>query len=224
MKVVRALALLGSLLAVLVLASPASAAGWGARWEMNETSGPMVDSSGNGNNLSSIGPGIRRNGSSYYFASPAQVPNRGVITVPDSATLRPGTRAFSISARVKPQYGDKNIVQKGTYSPSGNQWKLEIVDKSYNCVFKGSNGDFRVGNATGVHGTVKAGVWQTVTCRRTSNSIELVVDGTVRASRSANPGTISTWGKAATIGGKPNCSSNCDLYTGYIDWIHITSP
>lgn len=207
----------------MAFATPASAAGWGANWQMNEKSGSMKDSSGNGNASSSIGAGISRNGSLYYFASPVSNPDRGVISVPDSASLRPGSRAFSIEARIKPQAGDRNIAQKGAFSGTGHQWKMEIVGSAYNCVFKGSNGDQRVGNATGVKNTVKAGVWQTVACRRTATSIQLLVDGQVKASKTANPGSIGTWGKPVTIGGKTSCGSHCDLYVGSIDSIKITS-
>lgn len=207
-----------------LLVTPASAAGWGVNWQMNEESGPMLDSSGNGNASSSVGAGISRNGSIYYFASPNSNPSRGVITVPDSPSLRPGTRAFSIEARIKPWRGDRNVIQKGTYSANGHQWKLEIVGNAYNCVFHGGGGDQRVGNATGVKDTVKAGMWQTVICRRTATEIQLLVDGQLKARKVANPGFIGTFGKPVTIGGKSDCGTHCDLYAGYMDSIQVTSP
>lgn len=89
-------------------------------------------------------------------------------------------------------------------------------------MFKGSNGDMRVGNATGVKGTVRPGVWQTVACRRTASEIQLLVDGQIRARRAANPGTISTFGKALTIGGKTGCSYQCDYFVGEADWVRIS--
>jgi len=207
---------------VMLLATPASAAVWGANWQMNETSGAMRDSSGNNSNSSSIGAGISRNGSSYVFAAPGGPGSRGIITVPDKANLRPGTGTFTIEARLLPKIGDRNIVQKGTYSSTAHQWKMEIVNSSYNCIFKGSGGDQRVGNATGVKNTVKPGVWQTVKCERTPTQIRLVVDGQVRATKNANPGSIGTSGKPVTIGGKANgCGTHCDWYVGSIDYIKV---
>lgn len=202
---------------------PASAAGWGATWRMEETSGSMRDSSGHGNGSSSLGAGITRTGWTYQFADPAAGP-RGYVTVPDSASLRPGARPFTVEARVRSWTGDRNIVQKGLHSASGHQWKLEIAGDAYTCVFHGTGGEVRVGRATGVVGTVKTGVWQTVACRRTPTSVQLLVDGQVRASRVADPGFISTLGKPVTIGGKSGCTTNCDFFVGTIGQVTVSSP
>ncbi len=206
------------------LATPAHAAGWGAIWEMNEKQGQMIDSSGNGNNSTSIGAGIVRGGVRYQFKSPAEVPSRGVVTVADKASLDPGTDPFSIIAVLTPTMGgDRNIVQKGGYTASGAQWKMEIVGNAYNCVFKGTLGDHRVGNATGVKNTVILNNEQTVVCKRTATHIQLWVNGQLKASKAANPGSIAN-AKAMTVGGKTDCGSDCDFFVGGINSLKLTKP
>src|SRR5205823_5033303 len=61
---------------------------YASNWQMNETSGPMIDSSGNGNHSSLIEAGVTRtDGATYHF-------DKGRVEVPSSSTDTPGSRDF----------------------------------------------------------------------------------------------------------------------------------
>ena len=102
--------------------SHAATAAYGANWQMNETTGPMTDSSGNGNNSSSVEIGVTRDGSVYHFA-------RGRVMVPSHPSTTPGSRDFTLTARIhlKSTSGGENWVQKNTYSLHGQQIKIETA-------------------------------------------------------------------------------------------------
>jgi len=123
-------------LGLLAVASPAMAAGsTAADWQMNEKTGPMKDSSGNGNN-SSMMSGVTRNGSTYHFNG------TGRVVVPTSASLVPGSRNFTLTARLHLTQlgGGQNFVQKNTYSQSGTQIKLETSGNHLHCRVAGNSG------------------------------------------------------------------------------------
>src|SRR5688572_22897122 len=82
-------------MALVLMASPA----WAvllkaADWQMNETSGQMIDSSGNGNNGSPIS--VRRTGSKYVFNG-----STSHVFVPDDDSLDPQANDITLTARVK---------------------------------------------------------------------------------------------------------------------------
>ena len=210
-----------ALSATTALAAPAWAAAGGASWQMNEASGPIQDSLGS-NERGTLGTGVTHTalpGGGRGLSFKAQ----GVVRVADAESLRPGNRNITLEARIRPsQLGDRNIVQKGLFSPSSQQYKMELVGGAFNCVFKGTGGDQRVGNATGVKNTAKAGVWQTVQCRKTGTSISLVVNGVTKATKRVNAGSIGTYGKPLTIGGKIDCGDECDYYLGYVDYVKVS--
>lgn len=208
-----------ALLLTPLLAGTASAAPAGASWGFNETSGPVLDSV-NGN-TGSIGTGITRvaypdGGRGLYFSG------KGVVTVPDSPSLNPYNANVTLEVRVKPvTLDDRNLLQKGQYSAAGQQYKLELVGSSWNCAFKGSAGAASAGFGSNVRGTATKGVWQVVTCRKTATSVQLLVDGVVKATTNVAVGSIGTVGKPVTIGGKINCT-HCDLYVGSMDRASVT--
>ena len=92
----RALFLASFVLAValMLMASPAWAALLkAADWQMNETSGQMIDSSGNFNNGTPTD--VRRTGSTYVFNG-----STSRVVVADNDSLDPAARDITLTARV----------------------------------------------------------------------------------------------------------------------------
>lgn len=201
-------------LGIIAVASPATAAGsTAANWQMNETTGPMMDSSGNGNN-SSMMSGVTRNGSTYHFAG------KGRVVVPNSTSLIPGSRDFTLTARLHLTQvgGGQNFVQKNTYSQSGTQIKLEISGKHLHCRVAGNSAVASVWG-WGAAPTLLTG-FHTVSCVKTATSVTLKLDNKSWTQHVA-VGTITT--KAPmTVGGKYPCSRDCDYTFGDFDWVTYT--
>src|SRR5689334_9334377 len=88
---------------------------YGADWQMNETTGPMIDSSGNHNNSTIIEPGVTRDGSVYHF-------DNGRVEVPSSPSDTPGARDFTLTARIHlDEIVSMNYVQKGVHTLTGQE-------------------------------------------------------------------------------------------------------
>src|SRR5918997_4345051 len=78
----------------LLMAAPAGAALLPATlWEMNDTTGPMIDSSSNNNHGTPTD--VVRNGSHYVFNG-----STSRVAVPDDASLDPGGNDITLRARV----------------------------------------------------------------------------------------------------------------------------
>src|SRR5215213_9074637 len=171
----RTVLLGATVLVVLLLAAPSYAdvlLKKAADWQMNETSGQMIDSSGNEN--SGDPTDVRRTGSRYVFNG-----STSYVTVPDSDSLDPAEKDITLTARVKvtdaPMDDDSyDIVRKGLSGRPGGDYKMEIkraadptVGKLH-CLFKGSGGTVdEVARADIVDGE-----WHTLECIKTSASVE----------------------------------------------------
>ena len=172
------------------VATTAGATGTGTRalWHMDEKSGStMVDSSGNGHNgsLSSIQLGVAGfSGTAYGFS-------RSTVTVPSASDLNPGSQTITVTIHMKttsaPAHPDWDLFRKGQYTTSGGEWKMEYQPNGQaSCGFKGSGGYSEL--AAGP--SLKNGQWHTVSCRKTSSQIQVIIDGQT-FSKSANIGTIA---------------------------------
>jgi len=138
--------LLVGLLVVLVMASSSPA--WAvvlanaANWRMNETSGPMIDSSANGNN--GTPRHVVRTGSTYVFNG-----TTSRVVVPDHASLDPASKDINLRASVMVSGGpldddSYDVVRKGFVTTEGGYYKIEIkrvrADPTIgrlHCLFKG---------------------------------------------------------------------------------------
>src|SRR3712207_2218920 len=163
----------------MIVASPAALAVLvkAADWQMNEPSGPMIDSSGNGNDGTPTD--VVRTGSTYVFDG-----STSHVVVPDDDSLDPAANDITITARVKVN-GESldddsyNIVRKGLSTTAGGDYKMEIKWKTdptvgrLHCLFKGSGG--RVNREARVD--VVDGEWHTLECSKTSESVVARVDG-----------------------------------------------
>lgn len=194
--------------------TPASAASFGGSWQLNEKSGAAVDSSGNGNNGTLHG-GITRTGTQYRFDG-----STGYVSVPDSSTLDPGsgnitlTVKFSLDGNPTPSGNDYDLARKGLGSTTGGDYKAEVLDTGKGfCHFRGSqhSADLTGGSNLG-SGT------HTLKCVKTSSSVSLLVDGSVKATRSVTVGSISN-SSGVSIGAKPGD----DFTDGYVDYVTIST-
>ena len=199
--------------AALALATPASAAGsTAANWQMNEKSGPMRDSSGHGNNSSGM-MNVTRNGKVYHFAG------SGRVVVPNSNSLIPYARNFTITARIHlTKVADQNFVQKNTYSNRGTQLKLESSGKHLHCRVAGTNGVASVWG-WGAAPTLLNG-FHTLSCIKTATSVTLKLDNRTWTKK-ISVGKVTTRAPMS-IGGKYPCKRDCDFTYGDIDWVKYT--
>ena len=209
---------------VLVLVTPAQAATTtAALWHMD--SDPMADSSVNGNDgtttdVTVIPDGASGNG--YRFAGP-----NSHVTVPDSASLNPGTADFSYTLHVRftvvpnATVGDYDLIRKGLAGTTGGEWKMEILANSTRtagnpfCLFKDN-----AGHTDSIRGSqdLADGTWHTVTCAKSSSANTLVVDGVSRISTPAAPLGSITNSAPVIVGQK---WGGGDQYTGDMDEVSI---
>ncbi len=203
-------------LAVVAPIGTAVAAGKGAVWQMDESSGATVmrDSSGNGNH-GKIPSGVSPGGGVFTFKGTSRV------QVPHDTTLNPGSADFSFSARVKRTGGneDPNIIQKGQTDAPGGYYKIDYYNGRVNCKLVGSSGY----KTLVVSANISDGQFHTIRCTKTATKVRLDVDpGTTIAKSSAVGVTIGSIAniKPLTIGGKINCTS-CDFFTGQMQWARV---
>jgi hypothetical protein len=190
----------------------ASAATFGASWQFNETSGLASDSTGNGNSGTLHG-GIRRTGTSYDFDG-----STGYVSVPDSSTLDPGAGDIALSVRFNvdpvPRGYDFDLVRKGLSTTTGGDYKAEVLYGGRAlCHFRGSQSSATITGGSGLEtGT------HVLKCVKTATSVQLLVDGSVKAAKTITVGSISN-GSGVPLGAKPGD----DFTNGVIDFIAITT-
>src|ERR671921_1895277 len=133
-----------TVIVVLLLAAPsyADVLLTGADWQMDETSGQMIDSSGNNND--GTPKDVRQRGSRYVFNG-----STSYVAVPDSDSLDPLEKDITLRARVMvpdaPMDDDSyDVVRKGLAGRPGGQYKMEIKRAAadptvgkLNCLFQG---------------------------------------------------------------------------------------
>jgi Laminin G domain len=172
---VPAVALAAASIVVLFAANAQAAPVTVGLWHLNEARGATVarDSTSPANNGSISGAvttGVAGHlGTAYHFAG-------GVVTVPDSSTLDPGTRPFTVSMFLRVPaslgIGDYNVLQKGRATTAVDSSRKVVVVKA-------SSTD------------IADGRWHSVTCRRSATSVSISVDGAVKATTNITLGTIA---------------------------------
>jgi len=214
-----AVLLAGALFPVVLYTGTAEAATVRALWHMDSLP-TMTDSSGNGNNgkaTSAVTLVAGFSGKGYHFSK------GGVVTVPDSNTLDPGTATIRITAHVRftnPPGGDYDLIRKGLAGTKGGDWKMEILPTSGNpapayCLFQDANG--KTAHVSSGSVSLANGAWHTIVCTKTSSSVTVTVDGTAR-SVSARLGSISN-AQPIALGQKPGGG---DQYIGDMDEVSIS--
>ena len=206
----------------MIVASMASPA-WavllkGADWQMNETSGQMIDSSGNNNN--GTPKDVVRTGSAYVFNG-----STSYVAVPDSDSLDPQGKDITLSAGVTvtdtPMDDDSyDIVRKGLSGRPGGDYKMEIkraadptVGKLH-CLFKGDGG--RVNKVAPQD--IVDGEWHTLECIKTSTSVVASVDGS-GSTRAGSAGSISN--ASEVMVGAKTAHPLDDMFDGSMAFVSI---
>ena len=181
--------------------------------------GTMFDSgspvaNGNWLNIQAGVPGS--SGTAYRFDGTSRV------TVPDAASLDPGSDTFTVTSHVKftamptaAVGGDYDLVRKGLARTNGGYWKLEIYPNNSHtkaeglCQMKGSINGVKIVNSPS---SLNDGAWHTITCEKTSSSVTLTVDGTSYR-KQVTVGSIAN-SDPLTIGADKNQD---DVYSGDMD-------
>src|SRR5215203_6079730 len=206
----------------MIVASMASPA-WAvllkaADWQMVETSGQMIDSSGNNNNGDPTD--VRQRGSSYVFNG-----STSYVLLPDSDSLDPQENDITLSASVNvtdtPMADDSyDIVRKGLSSTPGGDYKMEIKRAAdptvgeLHCLFKGDGGTVdKVARRDIVDGN-----WHTLECIKTSTSVVASVDGS-GSTKAGSAGSISN-ASEVMVGAKTAVPLD-DVFNGAMDFVSI---
>jgi hypothetical protein len=201
----------------MLVASPAWAVPV-ATWQMNETSGQMIDSSGNNNGSPTD---VDQTGSTYLFYG-----STSRVFVPDNNSLDPLEKDITLSARVKVagtslDDDSYDVVRKGLSSTTGGDYKMEIKRASnpavgkLHCLFKGTGG--RV-NKVAAPDIVDGG-WHTLECIKTSTSVVARVDGGKSYTARGSTGSISNT-KEVLVGAKQTNPFD-DMFDGEMDFVSI---
>jgi hypothetical protein len=205
---------------VLLLAAPSYAdVLTGADWQMNETSGQMIDSSGNNNN--GTPKDVVRTGSAYDFNG-----STSYVAVPDAGSLDPQAKDIKLTARIRVNGqalddDSYDIVRKGLAGRPGGDYKMEIkraadptVGKLH-CLFKGDGGTVdKVARRDIVDGN-----WHTLECIKTSTSVMARVDGKSGSTKAGSAGSIAN-GSAVMVGAK-TADPLDDVFDGSMDFVSI---
>jgi hypothetical protein len=167
-----------------VLAAPV--AGFAGLWHMNDTSGGMADSSGNGH-TGTLHGSISRSGSAYGFTG------SGWVEVPSGGGLNPGDADFTIAIALNTTQHppatvqDWDLIRKGVYYTEGGEYKVEYAPNGQAiCGIKGSNTYWELQGGPDLGN----GAWHNVECVKTSGSITLKVDGAPVATKNIALGAI----------------------------------
>jgi hypothetical protein len=199
---------------VVAIAAPAIAATDRALWHFDETSGSTaLDSSGNVNNGTAYNVGM--NGSGYIFDG-----HTSRVIVPTSASLNPGTAAFSFSvtfrSSVSPGTGlDYDMLRKGLTTSVGGEYKAEILQANGKaralCVIKDS-----AKKVLQIRGTTNLtdGQVHTITCSRTSSGLTLLVDNLAPRTKAGVTGTISNTAPLALGAKAEGTGPDSDWFSG----------
>jgi hypothetical protein len=221
----RKLALATLIVALVVVLLITSSPAWAlllakaADWRMNETSGPMIESSRNHNN--GTPSRVVRTGSSYVFNG-----STSHVVVPDHHRLDPAANDITLTAsvRVSGESMDDDsydVVRKGFVTTPGGYYKMEIKRMSgptvgeLHCLFRGTGGTVsRVAPRDIVDGN-----WHALRCIKTSDSVVARVDGGRSFTTTGSAGSISN-SRAVMVGAK-TANPLDDVFDGRMNFVTI---
>src|SRR5215217_9683622 len=207
----------------MIVASMASPA-WavllkGADWQMDETSGQMIDSSGNNNNGTPTN--VDQTGSRYVFNG-----TNSYVAVPDRDSLDPKGKDIKLKARVKvtdrPMDDDSyDIVRKGLVTTPGGDYKMEIkraadptVGKLH-CLFKGDGGTVDIV----AQRDIVDGNGHKLECIKTGTTVVARIDGEIGGTTAGSAGSISN--ASNVIVGAKTANPLDDMFDGSMDFVSI---
>jgi hypothetical protein len=190
-----------------------------ADWQMNETSGLMIDSSGN-NNYGTPSLGVVQTGSLYAFNG-----STSYVAVPDNDSLDPLEKDITLRAFVlvtdAPMDDDSyDVVRKGLSATPGGDYKMEIMGTSdptvgkLHCLFKGTGGRVR----KVARPDIVDGRWHTLECIKTRTSVVARVDGR-SYTKAGSVGSISN--PTNVLVGAKTAIPLDDVFYGAMDFVGI---
>ena len=213
-----------SILAVAGMLIAASSA-WAALvqaadWQMNETSGQMIDSSANNNN-GTPSLGVDQTGSTYLFNG-----STSYVEVPDNNSLDPLEKNIKLRASVRvtdaPMDDDSyDVVRKGLAATPGGDYKMEIKGTSdptvgkLHCVFKGTEGTVR----NLAQPDIVDGNRHTLMCIKRRDSVVAKVDGRRGSTKAGSAGSISN--PTNVLVGAKTAVPLDDTFDGKMDFVSI---
>ncbi len=199
-----------------------------AGWQMNETSGQMLDSSGNNNNGTPTD--VLQTGSTYVFNG-----STSHVAVPDADSLDPQENDITLTASVMVNGASLDddsydVVRKGFVTTAGGDYKMEIKRTAdptvgrLHCLFRGSlfRGSLFRGNEATVSRVARPdivdGNWHTLQCVKTSDSVVARVDGR-SYTRTGSAGSIAN--ESVVMVGAKKANPFDDMFDGSMDFVSI---
>jgi hypothetical protein len=190
-----------------------------ADWQMNETSGQMLDSSGNNNNGTPTD--ALQTGSTYVFNG-----STSNVAVPDADSLDPQANDITLTASVMVNGASLDddsydVVRKGFVTTAGGDYKMEIkrvkADPTIgrlHCFFRGNEATVsRVARPD-----ILDGNWHTLQCVKTSDSVVARVDGR-SYTRTGSAGSIAN--ESVVMVGAKKANPFDDMFDGSMDFVSI---
>ena len=189
-----------------------------ADWQMNETSGQMLDSSGNNNNGTPTD--VLQTGSTYVFNG-----STSHVAVPDADSLDPQANDITLTASVMVNGASLDddsydVVRKGFVTTAGGDYKMEIKRTAdptvgrLHCLFRGNEATVsRVARRDIVDGN-----WHTLQCVKTSDSVVARVDGR-SYTRTGSAGSIAN--ESGVMVGAKKANPFDDMFDGSMDFVSI---
>ena len=222
--------------------TPFNTTGLVAQWDFNETSNTTAN-----NNAGSCGSSC--NGTLTNFASTAnqdQAPGgtgwtngnkrwgagalmfdgtNDYVSIPDSATLNPGTGNFSIESWFKTSANYSSaagwIFSNYGVPPTNANGILVNTDNKLQCFFRDGSSNIAIVNGVGPN--VNDSLWHHTVCVRQGTTVYSYLDGKLIGSNTnASLGNVNSSGKAKTIGIYAD-SPNQGMFNGIIDSTRIYS-
>jgi hypothetical protein len=217
----RTVVLSATVIVVLLLAAPsyADVLLTGADWQMDETSGQMIDSSGNNNN--GTPKDVVRTGSAYVFNG-----STSYVAVPDAGSLDPQGKDIKLTARIRVNGqalddDSYDIVRKGLAGRPGGDYKMEIkraadptVGKLH-CLFKGDGGTVD----KEARQDIVDGNGHKLECIKTSTSVVARIDGEIGGTTAGSAGSISN--ASNVIVGAKTANPLDDVFDGSMAFVSI---
>lgn len=167
-----------------------------------------------------LAPVARARGRAADFPNRCRSCGRAIVEVADGRGLDPRRSAFVFGAlaRVTKRQAKTgaNLVQKGYYNQAGGQYKLQLSPGGFpSCVVFGGRGRLKVDAPRSIadHG------WHRVSCARVGTTVELRVDGKVRASATGVTGRIGN-DAPLRVGGKKIAAGN-KQFRGQLDNVFL---
>ncbi|WP_305784638.1 LamG domain-containing protein [Symbioplanes lichenis] len=216
---------------------PAPPTPYAASYNFDSTvpDGSWDDGSGNGHTLKAAaanGGAVRigKHGSGQGIQFPAKCTGancpRVVLQAASAPGLNPGVRDLRYGAYIQLSPAEtsagENILQKGTSTAPGGQYKLQVdgVSGKPSCVLSGK--DAKELHVAKSPKSIADGEWHTLECRRTGTRLEILVADQVEGSATVPAALAIDNTQPLSLGGKGTGVNNDQFHGGLDDaWVAV---